>query len=92
MSAPISYKHIGESEPVDHLLRWGELRGLNEGKIKYLADLMEQGIALPAIKIVWGLSGLWSVQDGWHRCAASLSLGHSHIWAITNMSPWPRRA
>lgn len=41
MSAPTSYLHLGDGELVDHLLRWGELRGLHEGKIAQLRELME---------------------------------------------------
>jgi hypothetical protein len=92
MTAPTSYLHIGDGELVDHLLRWGDLRVASVEKVRRLADLMERGVALPAISIVWGSGMLWAIQDGLHRTAASLSLGHSHIWAITNASPFPRRA
>jgi hypothetical protein len=87
MSAPTHYRCTEDAELVDHLLRWGELRGLSAGKIKYLADLMERNIALPAIRIVWGLGMMWSIQDGHHRCAASLSLGHTETLQLRIAAP-----
>ena len=47
-----------------------------------------QGESFDPIRIVWGLCGFWSLQNGLHRLAGSLLCGYTHIAAITNMSPW----
>jgi ParB-like chromosome segregation protein Spo0J len=88
-----AYRHSGEAELLPLARRWPPLaRTVAGDRVRALASAMRRGVTFPPVRVVIGLDGRFSVQDGAHRLEASVLAGFTHIPAIINPSPWPTKA
>jgi hypothetical protein len=61
---------------------------LGKIKVKILMGLMRAGVSFEPVRIVFGLDGKFTPQDGLFRTTAALLLGHTHLPCVRNQSPW----